>query len=100
MWTEKYGNCTSKGGSIWASTNSDNSQNFVPLIGLSGVPSYFQIQPTQGNCNYQLPQGGHTATIQAGLGDGSVRNVSQGMSQYTWWMALIPNDGNPLPSDW
>jgi hypothetical protein len=99
MWTEKYGNCGS-GGSIWSSTNSDGSQNFVPLIGLSGYPSYFQIMPTQGTCNYQLPSSGHTAAIQAGLGDGSVRTVSTGVSQNTWWMALIPNDGNVQPSDW
>jgi hypothetical protein len=35
-----------------------------------------------------------------GLADGSVRTVSQGVSVNTWWLALLPNDGLPMPSDW
>ena len=33
-------------------------------------------------------------------GDGHVRNISQGISQNTFNIALVPNDGLPLPSDW
>jgi hypothetical protein len=39
----------------------------------------------------------HPAVV---LGDGSVRPLSQGMTQYTYNVALIPNDGLVLPSDW
>jgi prepilin-type N-terminal cleavage/methylation domain-containing protein len=128
MFTEKYGQCGPIGppvsnppapngtgsGSMWASdgfdANTENSQvivghtdNWMPIIGLSGYPSYFQIQPDPWSspaCNNTLPSSGHTAVIMAGLGDGSVRMVSQGVSQNTWWLALLPNDGFPMPSDW
>ena len=36
----------------------------------------------------------------AALGDGSVRTCAQGMSPTTWWQAIVPDDGLPLPSDW
>jgi hypothetical protein len=42
----------------------------------------------------------HTAVVLAGLGDGSVRPLSQGMSQLTYNLALVPSDGLPLGSDW
>ena len=42
----------------------------------------------------------HAAVVMAGLGDGSVRALTQGMSQLTYNLALIPNDGQPLGSDW
>jgi prepilin-type N-terminal cleavage/methylation domain-containing protein len=42
----------------------------------------------------------HPAAVLAGLADGSVRPLSQGMTQYTYNVALIPNDGLVLPSDW
>jgi len=42
----------------------------------------------------------HPAAVMAGLADGSVRALSQGMTQYTYNVALIPNDGLVLPADW
>jgi prepilin-type N-terminal cleavage/methylation domain-containing protein len=42
----------------------------------------------------------HTAGINVGLGDGSVRFVAQGVSATTWWFALTPNGGDVLGSDW
>jgi len=36
----------------------------------------------------------------AGLGDGSVRSIPSGISQLTFNLAMIPNDGLPMPSDW
>ncbi|HTU91458.1 MAG TPA: DUF1559 domain-containing protein [Gemmataceae bacterium] len=42
----------------------------------------------------------HSGVVQAALGDGSVRGLQQGMSQYTYNLALIPNDGLVLGSDW
>jgi hypothetical protein len=35
-----------------------------------------------------------------GLGDGSVRMVSIGVSATTWLNACIPDDGAPLGGDW
>jgi prepilin-type N-terminal cleavage/methylation domain-containing protein len=42
----------------------------------------------------------HTAGINAGLGDGSVRFVTQGISATTWWYALTPSGGEVLANDW
>jgi prepilin-type N-terminal cleavage/methylation domain-containing protein/prepilin-type processing-associated H-X9-DG protein len=42
----------------------------------------------------------HTGGINAALGDGSVRFVSQGVSPNTWWFALTPAGGEVLGSDW
>jgi hypothetical protein len=42
----------------------------------------------------------HTGGIQVGLGDGSVRFVSQGVSSTTWWFAITPNRGDVLGADW
>jgi len=56
--------------------------------------------PWQTACKACIASTGHTAGILAGLGDASVRICNQGMSDTTWWMALVPDDGNPLPPDW
>jgi prepilin-type N-terminal cleavage/methylation domain-containing protein len=37
---------------------------------------------------------------QVSLLDGSVRLITSGISQTTWSNALLPDDGNPLGSDW
>jgi hypothetical protein len=36
----------------------------------------------------------------AGLGDGSVRSVSSGVSVTTWVNACNPSDGNAPGNDW
>jgi prepilin-type N-terminal cleavage/methylation domain-containing protein len=108
--TEKLGQCGSQWGTSWVddgvmtypnwwNIGPSFADNFSPLVGMV-YPSYFQIQPTQATCNYQQASTGHTGAIMAGLGDGSVRTVSQGVSSNTWWLALVPNDGSPMPSDW
>jgi hypothetical protein len=38
--------------------------------------------------------------MQAGLGDGSVRTVSSGVSPTTWYLANHPSDGQSMPADW
>jgi prepilin-type N-terminal cleavage/methylation domain-containing protein len=42
----------------------------------------------------------HTGGIMAGMGDGSVRFVSQGVSSWSWWVALTPNQGDVFDSSW
>jgi prepilin-type N-terminal cleavage/methylation domain-containing protein/prepilin-type processing-associated H-X9-DG protein len=46
------------------------------------------------------PSSPHSGTINALLGDGSVRGVSAGISGVTWAYALSPADGQPMPADW
>jgi hypothetical protein len=38
--------------------------------------------------------------MQVGLGDGSVRTVTSGVSTDTWYYACNPADGQLLGSDW
>jgi prepilin-type processing-associated H-X9-DG protein len=45
-------------------------------------------------------QSPHTNGTNVGLGDGSVRFVTQGISPTTWALACDPRDGTPLGSDW
>jgi prepilin-type N-terminal cleavage/methylation domain-containing protein len=47
-----------------------------------------------------VPSTMHTAGIQAGMADGSVHFVAQGVSPQTWWYALTANYGDMLGSDW
>jgi hypothetical protein len=47
-----------------------------------------------------LCQSYHTGVMNVGLMDGSVRNVSGGVSLTTWGNALNPADGQVLGSDW
>jgi prepilin-type N-terminal cleavage/methylation domain-containing protein len=61
----------------------------------------FQIAPgSAAKATNGLPQGCSTAAMMVGLGDGSVRPVTQGVSFNTWFLACNPQDGLPLPSDW
>jgi hypothetical protein len=42
----------------------------------------------------------HVAGMMVGMGDGSVRAVSPGVSAATWAAACDPRDGVPLGNDW
>jgi prepilin-type N-terminal cleavage/methylation domain-containing protein len=59
-----------------------------------------QIRPTIAQCDPKRLQGFSAGGILVGMGDGSVRSVSPGVSQTTWGRAIDPNDGLPLGSDW
>jgi prepilin-type N-terminal cleavage/methylation domain-containing protein len=117
MFTEAYGTCGSSGvvnststyGTLWADSNSVWRPGFNFTYGSTkgSIPTnyppahLFQVQPNYlNNCNINVPNSPHTAGIMAGLGDGSVRFVAQGISATTWAYACDPRDGNPLPSDW
>jgi prepilin-type N-terminal cleavage/methylation domain-containing protein len=127
LWTEKYGCCSpdgdcNNGGAQWACRFEPQT---CPYIGYGGPanaglaygnnqptkvgPAYgtagmFQIQPKPflgaGGCKPGIASTGHSGGIQVCLGDGSVRTCAQGMNPQTWWMAIVPDDGNVLGSDW
>jgi prepilin-type N-terminal cleavage/methylation domain-containing protein/prepilin-type processing-associated H-X9-DG protein len=74
-------------------------------VWLQGTASIFQVQPlnylaSPGPCDGRRASSGHTGGMNVGLGDGSVRFLSQGISPTTWWLACVPNDGLPMGSDW
>jgi prepilin-type N-terminal cleavage/methylation domain-containing protein len=60
----------------------------------------FQLQPPLGAVNPSMPQAFSSGGIQVSMGDGSVRNVSSGISSSTWFAAHTPNGGDILGSDW
>jgi prepilin-type N-terminal cleavage/methylation domain-containing protein len=64
-----------------------------------------QFNVTNSNsCSFYWPSSSHTGTLLVGLGDGSVRTISQGISStkapFTFNVAMVPNDGLSLGPDW
>ncbi len=95
----------------WTMTNVNwpNADWAMAAFDQSKTPpsAYFYPGTSGGQCStlgypFYKQQGvsGHPAVVMAGLGDGSVRPLTQGMSQPTYNLALIPNDGLVLGSDW
>jgi prepilin-type N-terminal cleavage/methylation domain-containing protein len=71
------------------------------IVGVVGANSRFQVIPqTSTQCNPMMTQAIHSGVILAGLGDGSVRTVSAGVTGATWWAATTPGGGETLGSDW
>jgi prepilin-type N-terminal cleavage/methylation domain-containing protein len=88
------------GGTNWGDPELDYYPPVFAWYYQGPAGNYFQIQPQISNCDPMRPSSPHTGVIQVTLGDASVRTCSQGMSPNTWFTALVPNDGNVLPSDW
>jgi prepilin-type N-terminal cleavage/methylation domain-containing protein len=72
----------------------------APMLGAMGPIPLPQIAPNTANCDPTLLQSPYTGGIQVGMGDGSVRIVSSGVSQYSWQLAITPNDGAVFDSTW
>ena len=65
----------------------------------TGIPQP-QFAPVFETCDYLAAQTWHTGGMNVSLLDGSVRSIGSTISQLTWQRALVPDDGNPLGSDW
>ncbi len=116
FFAEKYGQpCTwdpwacSWGGTTWW----EWSPRFAHEP--TGPASKFLVQPTEAFCRsnmfatsfdgskticQQVAVSSHTGGMNVGMGDGSVRFVSAGISANTWWAAVTPKGGEVLGSDW
>jgi prepilin-type N-terminal cleavage/methylation domain-containing protein/prepilin-type processing-associated H-X9-DG protein len=75
------------------------------VLFLTGTASIFQLQPenfmaSPGPCDRRRASSPHTSGMNVALADGSVRFLSASISPTTWWIAVVPNDGLPMPSDW
>jgi hypothetical protein len=68
----------------------------IPVATVFNAP---QIRVNQFQADYRLPQTGHNVE-QVALADGSVRGVSVGVQQQTWYSAVVPSDGAILGPDW
>jgi hypothetical protein len=107
IWTEKYGQCgptkgTQTQGTQWADRYTLQAAPYIGYTPYYGTAGYFQLQPNpyQTKCTLMVASSGHTSGIMVGLGDGSMRTCTQGMSSTTWWQAMVPNDGLPLGQGW
>jgi prepilin-type N-terminal cleavage/methylation domain-containing protein len=126
FFTEKYAQCSpdgdgNNGGNQWAARYEAQTSPYIgyeaPNPGLAfgsnqpgvqgpvhGAAGYFQVQPLPfldtGGCKPGVASTGHPSGIMAGMGDGSVRLCARGMDARTWWQAMVPDDGLPLPADW
>ncbi len=105
LWIEKIGECKTTSnnstGTTWANTTLNNPHLGAVGVFLTPPNAYFQVGATDQTCStYKNASSGHTGVILAGLGDGSVKMINQGMNQTIYGLALIPNDGLPMPSGW
>jgi prepilin-type N-terminal cleavage/methylation domain-containing protein len=113
FFSEIYASCGNSGSpanaaaSLWA----DSTLPWRPIMchntpSKNVNPGYapcfmFQVQPNPfNNCDASRGQTSHTNVMNVGLGDGSIRSVSSGISIATWATACDPRDGNVLGSDW
>ncbi len=123
LFTEKYARCEfppgskTGGGTMWSHPGVNSGQSWWPVVMAPDFVKYnaqcygltpgalFQVRPSPymgsaGKCDFTRAATAHTGGIQAGLADGSVRNVSQAISYSTWWFAFTPSGGETLGSDW
>jgi hypothetical protein len=83
---------------VYPTINGVNWQSIPNYPWAYAVP--FQIKPSVKLCNPALLQSLQAGGIQVGMGDGSVRLISEGISPLTWGRAIDPADGFVLGSDW
>jgi prepilin-type N-terminal cleavage/methylation domain-containing protein len=98
---------TYTGGNLWAWPGGDwNPNNWgvtfanAPWGENYNQPPQFRPIPWNTACDRSRPSTSHTGTCQTLLMDGSVRGVSSSVSQGTWWIAVVPDDGLTLPNNW
>jgi prepilin-type N-terminal cleavage/methylation domain-containing protein len=108
LFMEKYAVC-SDGRHTWANdslftggtaTHGGTGYNstWAPLQQHLFLPQVRPVAPAGVHCGY--PQTLSSGGILVGLADGSARLVSTSVSERTWRLALLPDDGEAIPADW
>jgi len=98
LFSERFFMCQSNP-RFWASTNGSWVPTFY-VPNSASFPPQFNVTPASCASGVQYVHAYTSAYMQVCLGDGSVRSISPMVSAQTWAWACIPNDGNPLGSDW
>jgi len=100
-WGETCLNCGA-GGNYAGTCDRQGAPNGVgsPPLFYNGLTLVPQAKPNWKVCNPCMLQAPTAGGILVGLGDGSVRMVTTGISQQTWANAVNPADGQVLGSDW
>ena len=110
-FSEKYATCGSSG-NLWSWVGADWGGGVSWMCTFAASPTNQwnnanwalvpQIQPNPYAiaCDPVRPSSAHTAVCLVAMMDGSVRGVASSVSQTTWLIAITPDDGLVLPSDW
>jgi prepilin-type N-terminal cleavage/methylation domain-containing protein len=108
FYTEKMGYCdgplNGQGGTRWPANGDGPWMSQVgyvepPVSILSPqIQAYIAVKKPQ-LCERGQPSTAHL-TLPVCMGDGSVRQLSTNVSQLTLNLAMVPNDGGDLGSDW
>jgi prepilin-type N-terminal cleavage/methylation domain-containing protein len=112
LFAEKYAMCLAglrgysyQGGSLWAWPNAD--ARFSPTFASfdNGPGSLFQIQPANDQihmeslCDPSRASTGHSAGMQVGMADGSVRLLASTIRPSVWWALCTPAGNETIPGD-
>jgi prepilin-type N-terminal cleavage/methylation domain-containing protein len=88
-------------GNLWSYPDASNWGPFYGFAyGNYQLPPQIQPLPWNGNCDASRSSTFHSSAAQTAMMDGSVRGVTAAVSPTTWWIAVRPDDGLVLPSDW
>jgi prepilin-type N-terminal cleavage/methylation domain-containing protein len=93
------GTPTPTGSGFFVETDTQYNSQYVSGPSFT-VPTYFQMAPPVSSANLYQLQALSPGGLQVGLADGSVRNLSSGVSQQTFNWAITPQGGEELGSDW
>jgi len=105
-FAEKLSGCTNSGGNQWAYPLGDWGSQwgsgfaYQPSGGNWNLPPMIQPIPWQTMCDNTRPSSMHSGVAQVAMMDGSTRGVTAAVSANTWQIAIVPDDGLVLPSDW
>ncbi|HZV03832.1 MAG TPA: DUF1559 domain-containing protein [Gemmataceae bacterium] len=109
FWTDKVAVCSNSvsgtGGTRWAARGKGSWMATIGDVETTGEHLAPTLIPQTGvgnpsTCDWFNPSSSHTGGLNVGLGDGSVRFIANGMSQLTFNIALVPDDGLVLGTDW
>ena len=109
LWTEKVAVCSNptsgNGGTRWPARGQGPWMSTIGDVEVTGSHLAPTLRPQPGvarpsTCDWFQPSSSHPGGVQVVLADGSVRNVSAGVSQLTFNLALVPDDGLVLGADW
>jgi len=110
MIAEKRASCPVPGGGSGPVANMNGRSKSVWMTGPYDQMNFnvfdavrfgkFEVGTTQANCDYWKAHAMSAGGIQVSLCDGSVRNISPGVSAATWINSCRPTDGLVLGSDW
>jgi prepilin-type N-terminal cleavage/methylation domain-containing protein len=106
FFSETLASCGPDGFKHWAADQVTFKEDDEWAIGWPKGPPNAYLYPGITNWNTcGLPEddnamSAHTSVVNMAMGDGSVRAFNRGISQYTFNLALIPNDGLVFDSTW